>query len=955
MGIVAEDFSKKPKRYILIEFPYPSGDGLHVGHVRSYAALDAVARMWRLRGANVLYPIGWDAFGLPTENYAIKTGRHPSDITKENVATFKRQMQSLGLSLDWSREVNTSDPAYYRWTQWIFLQFFKKGLAYQATIPINWCPKDKIGLANEEVVNGKCERCGTEVTRRMQKQWLLKITAYAERLLQDLATVDYLPQIKTQQANWIGKSEGAEVKFAVDNEPWTMNKEDPRSPSGVEEIITVFTTRPDTLFGATYLVLAPEHPLISQLTTDAQRDAVQKYVSEAARKSDLERTELQKEKTGVFTGSYAINPVNDERVPIWVADYVLASYGTGAIMAVPAHDDRDFAFARKYRLPIRQVIAPHVIDLQHPPRKDKENTARVVVHAMVQHPKEKTFLALHWKQFGWRTFITGGPEGDEDLIDAAKREVHEETGYKHLTFVGKLPYVINAEFYAAHKDVNRSVQANFLLFTLDDLEKDKVAHEEQDRHEGVWTPMKDLGTLSPVTELAYVLDWFAHGDHAFTGEGVLMNSGTFSGLPSEEVRDTITALLQKNGAGKAAVTYKLRDWVFSRQHYWGEPIPIIHCPEHGAVPVPEDQLPVELPHVEKYHPTDTGESPLASIPGWVNTSCPTCAKPAKRETDTMPNWAGSSWYYLRYCDPHNDKAFAQLEKLRYWLPVDLYNGGMEHTTLHLLYSRFWHKFLFDLGLVPRAEPYQRRHSHGIVLAEDGRKMSKSFGNVINPDPLIEKYGADSVRMYEMFMGPFEDMIPWSTQGLIGVHRFLKRVNRFFPGMPAAQDGKPTEVEGKELERIRHQTIKKVTEDLERLKFNTAVSALMEYVNELERARTVDDSTVFERARETLLVLLFPFAPFLSADLWKTWKSTDIEAQPWPTYDPSKLKAETFELVIQVNGKVRARISAPSGSSAAEAEALALSRENVQKYLAGAKPKAVFVPDRLINFVTRTGS
>jgi leucyl-tRNA synthetase len=781
-----------PKKYILIEFPYPSGDGLHVGHVRPYCAMDAVARQQRLAGNNVLFPIGWDAFGLPAENYAIKTGQHPRIATNKNIANYRRQMKMLGLSFDWSREVDTSDPIYYKWTQWIFLQFYKKGLAYQATMPINWCPSCKIGLANEEVVNGKCERCGTLVTRKRQTQWMLKITAYADRLLNDLETVDYLPKIKTQQVNWIGKSEGAEIEF---------NIQDSKSK------IKVFTTRPDTIFGATYLVVAPEHEIVQNTKFEVQNNqAIADYLKQAATKSDLDRTDLAKDKTGVeLKGIMAINPINHEVIPIWVADYVLETYGTGAIMAVPAHDKRDYEFALKYELPIRQVI------------------------------------------------IT-----PDSLVK---------------------------------KDEEISV---------------------------------------------------------FVGEGELINSGKYNGMSSSEAATAIVKDLAESGAGKLAVQYKLRDWVFSRQHYWGEPIPIVHCEQCGIVAVPEKDLPVELPHVEKYQPTDTGESPLANITEWVNTSCPRCGGPAKRETDTMPSWAGSSWYYLRYCDPRNKQAIADLAKLSYWLPVDIYNGGMEHTVLHLLYSRFWHKFLFDQGLVPHIEPYQHRHSHGMVLAEDSQKMSKSRGNVINPDDVVEQYGADTLRIYEMFMGPFEDAIPWSTKGMVGAYRFLNNVWSLFQReYQSATEGQRTE----DLRRITHKTIQKVTHDLATYKFNTAVSAMMELSNFLRGLgdHEVDQSS-WDDALRAFLVLLFPFAPHITSELWEEIMGGDIQKQSWPKYDEKHLKDEIFELIIQINGKVRGKIpNVATGIDETGVVAAVMADEKLVDKVIGYK-KVVYVPNRLINFI-----
>jgi len=781
----AEDFSKKPKKYILIEFPYLSGEGLHVGHCRSYAALDAVARKKRMEGYNVLYPIGWDAFGLPAENYAIKTGIHPRLTTEKNIANYKRQLKSLGLSFDWLREVNTTDPQYYKWTQWIFLKLFEKGLAYQAEIPVNWCPACKIGLANEEVVGGACERCGAQVEKKVLKQWMLKITAYADRLIDDLGKVNYLEKIKAQQINWIGKSYGTEIDF-----PISVNQ---RLNQRKSAVIKVFTTRTDTLFGVTAIVISPENPLVEKLIKEEYKKEVEKYIEEAKKKSDFERGQLEKEKTGVFTGSYCINPANDEKIPIWVGDYVIAAYGGGAVMVVPAHDYRDYDFAKKYGLEIREVIS-------------------------------------------------GG-------------DVLEE---------------------------------------------------------------------------------------AFVDYGTLINSGQFNGLSSEEAIEKITAWLEKKREGRKTVQYKLRDWVFSRQHYWGEPIPIIHCPRCGVVPVPEKDLPVELPYVEKYQPTGTGESPLAVISEWVDIKCPKCAGPAKRETDTMPNWAGSNWYYMRYCDPENDKAISDPKKLKYWLPVDWYNGGMEHTTLHLLYSRFIYKFLYDIKVAPTAEPYQRRTSHGIVLAEDGRKMSKSFGNVINPDEIVKNFGADTLRIYEMFMGPFDQAIAWNTQGVKGVYRFLEKVWKLALGSSDNKKSSP------EIQRALHKLNKKIDEDLEATKFNTAVAAFMEFINLCQEKKEKVGRDVIEK----MLILLSPFAPHLTEELWQTiGGKKSVFFEKWPKYDPKLIKAETITLIVQVNGKVRDKIEAQADISEETAKKLAISQKKVQNWLSGKEvKKIVFVPNKLINIV-----
>jgi len=792
----AKDFDRWPKQYILIEFPYLSGEGLHVGHVRSYSALDAIARKKRMEGYNVLYPIGWDAFGLPTENYAIKTGLHPIEITKNNIKLFKRQLKSLGFSFDWSREINTSDPKYYKWTQWIFLQMFKKGLAYQAKIPINWCPKCKIGLANEEVISGKCERCGAEVERREQKQWMLKITAYADRLLKDLEKVDYLEKIKTQQTNWIGRSEGITVKFKLG----TLNN-----------YIEVFTTRLDTLFGVTALVLAPEHPLIENWKLKIENwDEVQKYIKKAKKKSELERTDLEKEKTGVpLKGIFAINPANKEKIPVWVGDYVIATYGGGAVMVVPAHDKRDFQFAKKFGLEIRQVISG----------------------------------------------------------SSTSKNYDDNMGRSNLP---KLDY------------------------------------------------------------------------------GILVNSGQFNGLKSEEAIKKIADWLIKKKLAKREVQYKLRDWVFSRQHYWGEPIPIIHCQKCGTVPVPEKDLPVELPYVKKYKPTETGESPLAAIKDWVNVKCPKCGGAGRRETDTMPNWAGSNWYYLAYIMRGNSKFEIRNSKLyKYWMPVDLYNGGMEHTTLHLLYSRFIYKFLYDIKVVPTSEPYAKRRSHGMVLAADGRKMSKSFGNVINPDEVIEGYGADSLRLYEMFMGPFDQAINWSTEGLEGCYRFLKRVWALFNNKE-----KISNKTSQDLIQKLHYTIKKVGDDLENMRFNTAVAAMMEFVNLWQEEGYV----LSKKDAGSFLKILAPFCPHITEEIFSKFQASSSKKQTifkerWPQFNEKMVKKEIFELVIQINGKVRDKVEVETDISENKAKKTVLEREKIKKWLVGKKPKKIiYVKGRLVNIV-----
>lgn len=810
----AVDFDTRPKKYVLVEFPYPSGDGLHVGHVRSYTALDAVARWYRMNGFNVLYPIGWDAFGLPTENYAIKNKIHPAKATEQNVKNFTRQIKSLGISFDWSREINTTDPAYYKWTQWIFLQFYRAGLAYRAEIAINWCPQCKVGLANEEVTNGRHERCGTIVVKKTKKQWLLAITKYADRLLQDLNLVDYPAHIKSSQINWIGKSEGALVKFSLKNISGQIDG---------KHWVEVFTTRADTLFGVSFIAVSPELAH-KWMNVGWKADAkVKKYIEQGLHKAELDR---EKEKTGVNTGIVAVHPLSGKEIPVWVADYVLGGYGTGAVMGVPAHDKRDFEFATKFKLPIKCVIEP----------------------------------------FDFKTSEIFSPLTEDPTEDHQK--VYEEI------VAGKRPY-----------------------------------------------------------------EW----------KGRLINSEEFNGLSEKEGAEKIIKVLEQNGCGKSAVSYKLRDWVFSRQHYWGEPIPIIHCEKCGEVALEEKDLPLLLPDVKHYEPTDSGESPLADIKEWVNVKCPKCQGEAKRETDTMPNWAGSNWYFCRYTDPKNDKAFADKKQLEYWMQVDLYNGGMEHTTLHLLYSRFVYKFLYDKGFVPGPEPYARRTSHGIVLAEDGRKMSKSHGNVINPDDVVKQFGADTLRLYEMFMAPYEQMVPWSSRSVIGVHRFLDRVWVLYQSQIKNRElkikNKDQNKKNDELENGIKKLVKKITEDLGAMKFNTAVAAFMEFSNKMIKAQSVPTSVL-----ETFLLLLAPFAPHICEELWVLLgNKNSIHTYPWPKASALAQDMNTI-LVVQINGRVRDTIPIKTGISQSEAERIVFASEKVKKYLGGAQPKKVIYTGKLINLV-----
>ena len=778
----AENDYTKPKYYALVEFPYPSGQGLHVGHPRSYTALDIVARKRRMQGYNVLYPMGWDAFGLPTENFAIKNHIHPEIVTAQNVAHFKAQLKSLGLSFDWDREINTTDPGYYKWTQWIFLQLFKKGLAYKKEMSVNWCTSCKCVLANEEVVNGVCERCGSEVIHKVKSQWMLKITAYAQRLIDDLSDVNYLERVKTSQINWIGRSTGAEVEFDT---------------TGGDKLL-IYTTRPDTLFGATYMVMSPEHPYIEKWAERiTNMDAVREYQEVSARKSDFERTEMAKDKTGVrLEGVAAINPVNGKEIPIFISDYVLMSYGTGAIMAVPGHDTRDWEFAKKFGLPIIEVVK-------------------------------------------------GGDVEKEAFTDCAT--------------------------------------------------------------------------------------------------GIMVNSGFLDGLTVEEAKKTIIKWLEEQKKGETKVNYKLRDWVFSRQRYWGEPIPLVNCPKCGWVAIPESELPLRLPEVESYEPTDNGESPLAKLTDWVKTTCPCCGGPAERETDTMPQWAGSSWYFLRYCDPHNVNALAAKEALDYWMPVDWYNGGMEHTTLHLLYSRFWHKFLYDIGVVSCKEPYAKRTSHGMILGENGEKMSKSRGNVVNPDDVVAQYGADTLRMYEMFIGDFEKTAPWNTSSIKGSKRFLERVAALTDMMTPEEGYSP------ELEGSFHKMIKKVSEDIEGLKCNTAIAAMMSVLNEI-----YDKGSVTRGELMTFITLLNPFAPHLTEEINEVLGNKEMLARAkWPEYDPAKCVDAAVEIAVQVSGKIKARLMIPTDSIEEAVKALVMADANVQAALAGKTViKEIYVKGKLYNIVAK---
>ncbi len=914
----------KENYYTLVEFAYPSGN-LHAGHWYAYGVTDIFARHKRMQGYNVLYPFGFDSFGLPAENAAIKNKKNPKEWTYKNIETMKVQLRSMGTMFDWSREIRTSDPEYYRWTQWMFNQFFKNDLAYRATTKVNWCENDQTILANEQVVNGMCERCGFPVVQRDQDQWMLRITKYADRLIDDLDKLDWPHSIKESQKNWIGRNEGSEIQFKIKNE---------------ELEITVFTTRADTLFGVTYVVLAPEHPLISHFTSHISNlSEVEAYIAATKGKLELDRQQ-SKEKTGVeLQGIVAINPANGEEVPVWIADYVLASYGTGAVMAVPAHDERDFEFAKKYNLPMKQVVAPRIVDAAHPPREGKKNTERRIIHALVKHPTENTFISLHWKEFPWKTFITGGVEEGEDAVAAAQREIREETGYKNTKLVKRLPYLTYAEYYAEHKDVNRAVFADFLYFELEDLDKDEVADEEKKLHDAVWMDMDQMHTLSPVSELEHILFWMKNGDAPYTGDGILLHSNAFDGSFSDEARKKITEAV----GGTFVKTYRLRDWGISRQRYWGVPIPIVYDPEGNAHPIPDEHLPWLLP--EDVDHTPDGTAPLARSKELFARTEKIFGKGWRPEVETMDTFVDSSWYFYRYLDCKNENEFASREKMDAWMPIDLYMGGAEHTTMHLLYSRFWTKALYDLGLVKDDEAYKVRRNRGIILGPDGNKMSKSKGNVVDPDEVVERLGADTVRMYLAFMGPYgvTDNYPWDPNGVVGVRRFLERVWRL--GVRIDEERSP--VTDPDAERALHQMIKKMGESIESFKLNTAVSAMMICLNEMEKHESImiDDLKKFLR-------VLAPFAPHMTEELWHEFGGEgSIHLSDWPQFDPEKLVSDTMTIVISINGKPRDQLIVPADMLQAEIESLARASEKIKTFLQGSEPKrTVYVPRKLLNFV-----
>ncbi len=943
----AADDSSLPKKYILEYFPYPSGAAMHVGHVRNYAIGDALSRYYRMSGFDVLHPMGWDGFGLPAENYAIKNKISPRKAIDDNTKRFREQLVQMGFGYDWSREIDSTDPAYYRWTQWLFLLLFRKGLAYQQESLQWWCPRDKTVLANEQVEAGLCWRCSTQVEKKSLKQWFFKITDYADRLDKDLDDVNWSDSIKSMQRNWIGKSKGVEITFQI---------------AGYSNDLTVFTTRPDTLFGATFMVLAPEHPLVQTIVTQEQRGAVDVYIKQSQAKSDIERQETDREKTGVFTGAYAVNPVNDETIPIWIADYVLSGYGTGAIMAVPAHDERDHEFALKFDLPIRQVVSERFIHTENKHRPDSPVVPRYVVCIVVKHPTEDKILMS--KPVGsdyWSSVMGGIDEGETPEV-AARRELLEESGLRDIKSVKVYDTVFTSEFYAQHKGENRIAYVYTVTVELNSLDADEVSQDEASKQNLEWMPYEKAKKAWVGAAGAEILEQAQGVERPIVFEGRLINSGEFNGMTTSEARDVMSKWLTEQGTGVERTNYKIRDWLISRQRYWGAPIPIIHCPADGAVAVPEDQLPVKLPEIESYEPSGDGRSPLANVPEFVGVQCPTCGGPAERETDTMDGFACSSWYFLRFADPHNtDKAF-DAEKVKHWLPVNDYIGGAEHAVMHLLYARFWTKVMQDEGLIEFGEPFTTLRNHGMILAPDGAKMSKSKGNTIEPGVLIDQgYGADAIRIMELFIGPWNQVANWSVEGMGGAHRFLARiwtmVQEFQESIASDKLTTTTNCDDALL-RITHKTIKKVSQDFQNLSFNTAVAAQMEAVNVLYKIKAADSysSEQWRFALESQLLLLAPFAPHIAEELWSQLhidSKESIHVTSWPAYDAKYLVSDTTTIVVQVNGKLRAQLRLPADTTEEQATNAARSLANVAEYLAsGTLVKTVYVPGKLVNFVVR---
>lgn len=936
----AEDFDSKRKKFVMLtEFPYPSGSGMHMGHMREYTLGDIIARQKRMQGYNVLFPMGYDAFGLPTENFAIKNQISPQQATENNVSNFAGQLRSLGFSFDWSRSFKTSDPDYYKWTQWLFLQFFKAGLAYQEEIAVNWCPFCRTGLSNEEVVNGRHERCGTLVEKKMLKQWLLRITDYADRLIDGLDSVDFPKWIADQQINWIGRSKGAEIKFKV---------------AKMDVDINVFTTRPDTIYGVTFLVLAPEHPLVNEITVPSQLKAVGELIKRVSIKTDVERQESDREKTGVFSGSYAINPASGEQIPIWIADYVLMGYGTGAIMAVPGHDERDFSFASRYKLPIRYVIEPV---FGSPTEEDIELETVV---AILRNPNTDEVLMLDRGVYhdhegaSEPEFINFRVDENTATLSSIVQKVEELSGYNSLKLVAELPYKVHYFYSSKEKNAKYHKKIRSLLF---DLTKDsiltEVDGEERDKIKRFWTS-SDKAITDDLAQMYIFKSGFINS--VVECEGLVTASGPYDNLESFVMREKVVLDMSRSNKALEKINYRLRDWVFSRQRYWGEPIPLIHCPIHGAVPVPDSDLPVILPLIDDYAPTENGASPLDSVEEWVNTVCPTCGGAAKRETDTMPNWAGSSWYYLRYFDPKNTKRFADFKKLEYWGGVDLYIGGIEHITLHLLYSRFWHQFLFDQGLVPTPEPYLARRSQGIILATDGSKMSKSKGNIADPTEIIDSgYGADALRLAIVFLAPYSQTTTWSPESLGGTFRFLQRfwtLVQEYLDTPKVIDAQ----ESVELKRIINFTVKSVDLDLKNMNYNTAIATLMECVNKLYKQKTEDGFKSLEWlwAFKTVAKLLAPFAPHISEELWQQLKGEgSIHQASWPVFDESFTLESEATIAVQINGKMRGTVILSRGASEDDVKLAILKDHKIKSYLKDQNIiRTIFIENKLISIVVK---
>ena len=918
----AKENSDKPKYYILVEFPYPSGSGLHVGHVRSYTALDAMARVKRAQGYNVLYPMGWDAFGSPAEQYAIKNHVYPANMVKECIEVFKKQIKSLGISFDWSREINTSDPNYYKWTQWQFLQFFKAGMAYKAEKDINWCPNCKVGLSNEDAAGGVCERCGGPTTKKLKNQWMLRMSSYADSLIEGLKDTDFMDKIKTAQINWIGKSIGADVDFKI---------------AGTDDKLTVFTTRCDTLYGVTFMVMSPEHPYLEKYKDRIKNiDEIIAYQEEAKRKSEIERTDESKEKTGIkIDGLMAINPVNNTEIPIYVSDYVLMGYGTGAIMAVPAHDTRDYEFAKKFGIDIVQVLE-EVTGVKNENESHKDS-----IVAVVYDEKNDKYLTINWKELGGRLFIGGTRKNGEDAITCALREIKEETGYDDLKFV-KETFKINHHYYAYNKDKYFEIESTGLFFKLKSDHRVEQNLDADEKFSVEWVS-KDIAEDEIKDELHSKTFNYCINDTAMIGDGVHINSGVLNGLGKDDAISKMISYLEENKIGKKTTNYRLQDWVFSRQRFWGEPIPMIYCEDCGWVPVPEEELPLVLPDVSSYEPTDNGESPLSTLNDWVNTPCPHCGKMAKRETDTMPNWAGSSWYWIRYMDPNNDHEFASRDAMNYWGQVDYYNGGMEHATRHLLYARFWNQFLYDQGLVSVREPFKKRVAHGMILGENNEKMSKSKGNVVNPDDMVNNYGADALRTYEMFIGDYPKDASWSENGLKGCKKFLERVDRIKSKLTASDEY------SKNLESLMHKTIKKVTNDLLTMKYNTAVSSLMILLNSMEKEKAIT-----HKDYRTLLALLNPIAPHITEELnEECGLGEELAKSSWPVYDEAKTVDSEYEIGVQVNGKLRGSILITDEDSEEVIREKALGNANVNKHTEGMEiVKFIVVPKRIVSIVVK---